>query len=89
MLTELGANRGLSKHAFCCKPSHRPGLEGEAAAPPGQAPLTAQPLRLVCCLPPQEGPVSLGALVGLQLADVTLLVRICLVNIPLEGAQRF
>lgn len=63
---------------------------GEAPAHPGQAPLTAQRLRLVRCLPLQEGSVSLGALVGPQLAHVALLVLIRLVNIPLEeGAQEF
>lgn len=53
---------------------------------PRPAPLTAK--SLVGRPPPQEGPVGLGALVGLQLADVALFILISLVNVPLEEVDR-
>lgn len=96
MLMAAGTNaEGFLNTPSAIKHTTAPGLGGEAEGTPdpppptpGQGPLTAQRLHLVRRPPPQEGSVSLGALVGLQLSDVALLVLICLINIPLEeGAQ--
>ena len=53
------------------------GPAGRVPAPPGRAPLTTQGLCLVRRLPPREGSGSLGALGGLKLPVVALLVLIC------------
>lgn len=80
----------LSKHTSCYQAS--PSGSGSTSSsrapapppPPPQAPLTQQRLCLLGRLPPQEGSAGLGALVGLQLTYVALLVFICLINIPLK-----
>lgn len=90
MLTEAGTNtEGSPNPPSAAEHLIAPSLGDSSCSPPWPGSLTAQRLHLELGLPPQEGSVSLRVLVGLQLADVALLVLIRLTDIPLEeGAQR-
>ena len=90
MLTEAGTNtEGSPNPPSAAEHLRAPSLGDSSCSAPWPGSLTAQRLHLELGPPPQEGSVSLKVLVGLQLADVALLVLIRLTDIPLEeGARR-